>query len=219
MYKDIIGQCPTKNKTIRTKSGKKVKSPPCKSNYCPRCCWLRKWEIMTNAPHMSAYIDCHQTYLVLPYYRLVSRSEKKKINKSFWDSMRRQYGELEFIHTLEQQGGHVHVNYHVLSDFPLSEEHVIKRWTAACKHQGISVDPEDIYVEPVKSSKAVTRYIVKGKRKDPENYLPVKGMYQKVMYFSAGYDEFVRKRAADTLIADLFTSDEFLEGLKAPKTL
>ena len=204
-----IERCPYENKVIILPSGEVIESPCCKSPYCKRCCWYRKWKLHQEAPHRSVVLDCFQTYLVVPYYKPVPRDVKKRINGFFWRGMRKHCGPLAYLHSLEQQGGLLHGNWHVLSDRCVDPQYVFTRWGEALgRYARISFKAKDGYCDSAISPQKVTEYVLKYYDKDPAEYLPERGRYRKVVYPSPNYNEYVLARTGDTLVGGLFEEQQ-----------
>lgn len=205
--KNIV-RCPYKNKAILLPNGQVIESPCCKSPYCKRCCWYRKWKLLQDAPHKHILLTCYQAYMVLPYYKPVPKDVKKTINNFFWRGMRKRFGPLAYIHSLEQQHGLLHGNWHVLSDKRVDKVFVFTRWREALARHDIEFKDADGYCDAVIEPQKVTEYVVKYYEADPADYLPERGRYRKVMYASSGYNEYVLARTADTLVAKLLEEDQ-----------
>jgi hypothetical protein len=146
---------------------------------------------------------------VLPYYKPVPKDVKKRINNFFWRGMRKRFGPLAYIHSLEQQGGLLHGNWHVLSDKRVEKEFVLTRWRdALARHAALKFNDAHGSCDSVIDPKKVTEYVVKYYEEDPNSYLPKRGRYRKVMYTSPNYNEYVLARTGDTLLAKLLEQDE-----------
>lgn len=198
-------RCPYQGKKIITRDGEVIDSPCCRSNYCPRCCWYRKWKLMLRSPHHHLVVACYHTYMVLPYYKPIPSAVKKRVNKFFWDGLRRRYKQLAYAHSLEQQRGLLHGNWYVLSDTQIDPEFVLERWKRALlKHADIAFEKAHGSVAGVDNQKKVMQYLLKYGCKDPENYLPERGRYRKLYYTSPNWDEFIRKRCDETLLELIF---------------
>lgn len=197
-------KCPYLNKAFLLPNGQIIQSPCCKSPYCKRCSWYRKWKIHEVAPHTCFVLHCYQTFLVLPYYKPVPRRTKKTINEYFWRGLRARFGPLAYIHTLEMQHGLLHGNWHLLTDKQVEKEFVLLRWgNALLRHANITFQKHEGYCDAIINPKKVTEYVLKYYEKNPEDYLPRKGIYRKIMYMSQNYNQYVTERCDDALIAKI----------------
>jgi hypothetical protein len=156
---------------------------------------------------------------------------KKRINHDFWGWMRRKYGKLAYMHSLEQQGGLLHVNYYLMTDKSLDVDAVKERWAGVVlKKAKIEVKPQEMSVRSISEGKSyevgkdrenVIKYILAAYEKDPATYLPERGRYRKIYFTSANWDRWISERSDSTLLDKLLNEvgDETSDFTTVPQSV
>ena len=209
-----IYRCPYENKTFfNRKTCEIIESPCCRSNYCKRCCWYRKWVLLQRGTHHHTVVDCYHYYLMLPYKPPIPSAVKKRINHDFWGWMRRKYGKLAYMHTLEQQRGLLHVNYYLMTDKPIDIGAVKACWAKVVKVKAnVEVMTSEMGVRSINEGKShevgqdregVIKYILAAYEHDPSTYLPERGRYRKLYFTSNNWDQWIADRCDAALLDKL----------------
>lgn len=162
-------------------------------------------------PHNRTLVNAYHTYLVLPYYAEIPSQLKNKLNRAFLQDLKRKYGKIAYLHGLEKQHGHLHVNYYMLSDERLDIEFIREKWGKWLeRHTKQKLKAaDDVYAEPVNDHRNAAQYIVKYFRPEmPHEYLPERGRYWRTYYTSRNFTQFCDERSEDALLQNLLETME-----------